>query len=122
MDPLQTKVWCLRCYHLRRRCHRHHLHLRRRLLHHFNDPHYHFRYWHCFFFDFQHHWVRKAWVDVVYVWVPFEPRWLVVLISLQVLFLIEPRSNRSVPEVFELFRVSLWSQKLLHPLPQHHLA
>ena len=50
----------------------------------------------------------------------FELWWLVV--PMRVLFLVEPRSNRFVPEVFELFRVWHESQKSLHPLPQHHLA
>ena len=64
----------------------------------------------------------KAWVDAVNVWVPFEPRWLVALISLRVLFPVEPRSNTSVPGVLQLVQGWLEFQKLLHPLPQHHLA
>ena len=56
----------------------------------------------------------------VYVWVPFEPWWLVV--PLRVLFLVEPRSNRSVPEVSLLFPGWLESQKPWNPLPRHSLA
>ena len=99
MDPLWTKVWCLRHRrHPLRRLHR----LRLRLRHFVDRLHYHWRYWHCSVFDFQHHWVMKAWVLEVYVWVPFELWWLVV--PLRVLFLVEPRSNRFAPEVSLLFR------------------
>ena len=56
----------------------------------------------------------------VYVWVPFEPWWLVV--SLLVLSPVELRSNKSVPEVSQLVRGWLESQKSLHPLPQHFLV
>ena len=57
-------------------------------------------------------------MHAVYVWVLFEPQW----VSLQVLFLVEPQSNKSVLEVFELFRVWLESQKPWNPLPLHSLA
>ena len=60
------------------------------------------------------------WVHEVDVWVPFEPWWLVVL--LRVLFPVEPRSNKSVPEVSRLVRGWLESQKSLHPLPQRFLV
>ena len=60
------------------------------------------------------------WVHEVYVWVPFEPWWVVM--SLQVLFLVEPRSNRSVLEVSPLVLGWLESQKPWHPLPQRTLA
>ena len=56
----------------------------------------------------------------VYVWVPFEPWWLVV--PFRVLFLVELRSNIAVPEVLPLVLGWLEFQKSLHPLPQHSLA
>ena len=56
----------------------------------------------------------------VYVWVPFEPWWVVM--SRQVLCLVELRSNRSVPEVSLLVRGWLESQTPWHPLPRHSLA
>ena len=60
------------------------------------------------------------WVHEVCVWVPFERWWLVM--SRQVLCLVEPRSNRSVPEVSLLFREWLESQTPWNPLPRHSLA
>ena len=56
----------------------------------------------------------------VCIWVPFELWWLVM--SLQVLCLVELRSNRSVPEVSLLVLGWLESQNPQHPLPQHSLA
>ena len=56
----------------------------------------------------------------VYLWVPFEPWWLVV--PLQVLFLVEPRSNRFAPEVSPLVQGCLEYQKPWNPLPLHSLA
>ena len=56
----------------------------------------------------------------VYVWVPFEPWWLVV--PLRVLFLVELRSNIAVAEVLPLVLGWLEFKKSLHPLPQHSLA
>ena len=56
----------------------------------------------------------------VYVWVPFEPWWLVV--PLQVLYLVEPPSNRFAPEVSPLVPGCLESQKPWNPLPLHSLA
>ena len=59
----------------------------------------------------------------VCVWVPFEPWWVVVVPRVQMLvFLVEPRSNRSVPEVSLVFREWLESQTPWHPLPRHSLA
>ena len=59
----------------------------------------------------------------VCVWVPFEPWWVVVVPLVPLLvFLVEPRSNRSVPEVSLVFRGWLESQTPWHPLPRHSLA
>ena len=58
----------------------------------------------------------------VCVWVPFEQWWVVIPLDPLLVFLVEPRSNRSVPEVSLLFREWLWSQTPWNPLPRHSLA
>ena len=61
------------------------------------------------------------WVHEVYVWVPFEPWSFVPLVPLLV-SLVEPRSNRFVPEVSPLVPGCLEFRKPWYPLPLHSLA